>query len=102
MSLQRSGEVMCPERQKPFLAASLASAPGVSPQTVDVTIGQRILARRLARGLSRDQLAQGAEIGEQMLGKIETGHARPGAVQLYRLANALGLKMSDLFTPRAP
>lgn len=80
------------------------------------TIGQRIKRFREERGLSPSELADQAEVARSYLLTLErddegTNVRRPSADTLYRIAEILGVAMSDLLgksiisttqTPRSP
>lgn len=65
------------------------------------TIGQRIRRFREERGLTPSALADKADVAKSYLSALENDqggmtHRRPSADTLYRLADALGVAMSDL------
>jgi transcriptional regulator with XRE-family HTH domain len=65
------------------------------------TIGQRIRRFREERGLTPSALAEEAGVAKSYLSALEndhggTNHRRPSADTLYRLAQVLGVAMSDL------
>lgn len=60
------------------------------------SIGATIRTLREARGKSRQDLADAAEISLQMLAKIEQGSKAPSAATLSRLAHGLGIDTPDL------
>jgi transcriptional regulator with XRE-family HTH domain len=80
------------------------------------TIGQRIKRFREERGLTPSELADQAEVARSYLSTLErddegTNVRRPSADTLYRIAEILGVAMSDLLgksiittaqTPRSP
>ena len=60
--------------------------------------GREVERRRLAKGLSRDDLAQGASLSPQYIRSIEEG-TRPRGVSLdaaLRIATGLGVNLADL------
>jgi Zn-dependent peptidase ImmA (M78 family)/DNA-binding XRE family transcriptional regulator len=65
----------------------------------DAVTGQRLRQIRLARGLSLDRLAaaMGGIITKQALSKYENGKAKPTAIVLAKLAEALRVKALDLW-----
>jgi transcriptional regulator with XRE-family HTH domain len=56
----------------------------------DATLGQRLLSRRLAAGLSRYALGRRARVDPSLIGRFERGLERPAAATLTRLARVLG------------
>ncbi|MEO1193170.1 MAG: shikimate kinase [Pseudomonadota bacterium] len=54
-------------------------------------VGQRVRAARAARGMTRRQLAQDADLSERYLAEIENGKANLSLQLLCRAADALGL-----------
>lgn len=76
--------------------------PHRAPYTWTVSsIGAIIQDAREARGLSRSELARLADITQVYVGKIETGHRRPAAGTLAKIASALQLEASDLLARAA-
>ena len=63
-------------------------------------INRRLRQLRLARGMSLDELAQatGRIVTRQAISKYEQGQAQPSPLVLQRLAQALGIRPSDLLT----
>jgi DNA-binding XRE family transcriptional regulator len=49
------------------------------------------------RGLSQERLAELAQMHRTYLGGIETARRNPSFKNLYRLARALGVSLSELF-----
>ena len=68
--------------------------------TPQETIGQRIKRFREETGMSASELASVTGIAKSYLSALENsedeGKRRPGAETLYRIAEALGVAMSDL------
>lgn len=67
-------------------------APRNDPQ---VALGQAIRQTRLARGLSQEQVAHGADLHPTWISHIEGG-SNPAFGTLKRIASALGVEVSDL------
>lgn len=65
-------------------------------------IGLALAALRQSRAHSLDELSRLAGVSKSMLSQIERGQANPTVAVVWRLANALGVPMSDLLggTPR--
>src|SRR3954451_5004597 len=62
-----------------------------------VLIGKRARERRLALGLTQQQLAEMVGITYQQLHKYETGANRLPAGRLFQLAEALGVEVGHFF-----
>jgi len=60
------------------------------------TFCQRLLAARLAAGLTQKQAAQRANVGVLMWCFYETGRRQPSLRALERLASAVGCEPADL------
>lgn len=73
---------------------SAAIDSALDPQAL--SIGGRIRALRLARGLTLVQLAERAELSHPFLSQLERGRARPSMVSLERIARALGSSQLEL------
>ena len=68
----------------------------MEPQTERKALGQVIRALRELEGLSREELGGKADLGVDMIAKIEQGAKAPSAGALKRIASALGLDPIDL------
>ena len=62
------------------------------------SVGARIKRYREDKGLTATELAVKADIAKSYLSALENGdtHRRPSGETMYRLADALGVAMSDL------
>jgi transcriptional regulator with XRE-family HTH domain len=69
---------------------------------IDQRIAARVKAARSALGLTLDQLAERSAVSRAMISKVERGEASATAALLGRLANALGLTLSDFFREAEP
>lgn len=67
-------------------------APRSDPQTA---LGQAIKQTRLAKKLSQEQVAHDADLHPTWLSHIESGR-NPAWGTIKRIANALGVRVSDL------
>lgn len=67
-------------------------APRSEPQ---VALGQAIRRTRLARGLSQEQLADGADLHPTWISHIERG-SNPAWGTVRRIASSLGIGVSEL------
>jgi transcriptional regulator with XRE-family HTH domain len=70
------------------------SAP---PDGVNPTVGQRLRAARLAKGLSARQLAASADVTPAYLSRLENGQLSPTVSTLSKVMQALGQPVADLF-----
>ncbi len=66
-------------------------------QEVDRLVGQRIRARRLARGITQQGLAKALGISYQQVQKYENGTNRISAGRLFVLARLLGADVAEFF-----
>jgi transcriptional regulator with XRE-family HTH domain len=64
---------------------------------IEVDLGARIRALRIARGATLRQLAAQAGVTESFLSQVERGVASPSIASLQRLARALGQSIAELF-----
>lgn len=59
-------------------------------------VGKAIAHFRLEKGVSQEVLSGLADIGRSHLSAIERGERKPTLETLYRICNALDVKMSDV------
>lgn len=59
-------------------------------------VGEVIAEKRKEKGISQEVMSGLADIGRTHLSAIERGERKPTLETLYRLANALDIKMSDI------
>ena len=64
-------------------------------------LGVKLRHTRMTKGLRLRDLAEKAECSESMLSKIENSRAVPSLKTLYRIAEALGLTVGQLFAQPA-
>jgi transcriptional regulator with XRE-family HTH domain len=64
---------------------------------IDVMVGQRIRAYRLARKMTQSQLGKKIGVSFQQIQKYERGANRLGSSRLLRVADVLGLPVAALF-----
>ena len=64
-------------------------------------LGQAIRDVRKARSVSQEALAYNAGIDRSHMGKIERGERNVTALNLLRVAKALGVKPSEIFSKAA-
>lgn len=67
-----------------------------APRPADVAIGTAIRARRLAKGISQEKLAEKIGVTFQQVQKYEKGTNRVGGSRLMQIADALGVKAVSL------
>lgn len=60
--------------------------------------GQRVRALRKAAGLTQEALAGAAGMDRAFLVEIEAGRRNPSLDTIHRLADTLGVPVTDLFT----
>ena len=66
-------------------------------KTIFKQLGGRIRRLRERAGYSQSSLAERARIHKNYLGGIERGERNPAVRNLARIADALGVKVLDLF-----
>jgi len=66
-------------------------------EPVDVQVGQRVRAYRLARGMSQTTLGQKVGVTFQQIQKYEMGTNRIGSSRLKKVATVLGVSIGTLF-----
>ncbi|RQZ41462.1 helix-turn-helix domain-containing protein [Burkholderia sp. Bp9099] len=80
-------------------ASAAPQAPGVTPPRV----GEQIQRLRNERKLTLDDLSRAAGVSKSMLSEIERDKANPTIAVAWRLTNALGITLDELFSqPKAP
>jgi transcriptional regulator with XRE-family HTH domain len=67
------------------------------PDPKDVEVGRRVRAFRLNKGLSQEKLGDELGITFQQVQKYEKGVNRIGAGRLQRIAEILGVPVSEFF-----
>src|SRR6476659_2491121 len=78
-------------------AASSAPATNGSTATIEVDLGARSRARRLARHETLRELAAQAGVTESFLSQVERGVASPSIASVQRIARALDTSIAELF-----
>ena len=73
--------------------------PSPSKDAISVDVGNRLHQLREARQISIRALAQKSGLSANALSMIERGRASPSVSTLYRLADAMGVPMTDFFSP---
>jgi XRE family transcriptional regulator, regulator of sulfur utilization len=77
-------------------AGALAPASAVAPPRV----GEQIQRLRNERKLTLDDLSRAAGVSKSMLSEIERDKANPTIAVAWRLTNALGISLDQLFAPQ--
>lgn len=75
--------------------------PTFSREAVSVDVGNRLRALREGRKVSMRTLAQMSGLSANALSMIERGKTSPSVSTLYRLADALGVPVTDFFSPES-
>ncbi len=70
---------------------------GMTPDPVDIEIGNRIAARRKALRLTQQELAQACGVTFQQVQKYERGANRVSGSRLYKIAAILEADPADFF-----
>src|SRR4051812_35263730 len=70
--------------------------------TNDVDVGERLRTLRSLRRLTLREVAERAGLSESFLSQVERGRASASIAPLRRIADALGVAISDLFQPLEP
>ena len=71
--------------------------PGPEAPAIEVDLGARIRALRVARGATLRQLAAQAGVTESFLSQVERGVASPSIASVQRIARGLGQSIAELF-----
>lgn len=59
-------------------------------------IGERIKQMRQSKGMTQQMLADECDIEKPNLSRIENGNTNPTVKSLWKISNALGVKLKDL------
>ena len=62
-----------------------------------ILLGQRIRAIRKAKGWTQEVLGSKADISYKFVGEIERGQQNPSFDTLVKIADAMGIELSELF-----
>ena len=63
----------------------------------DYRLGRKIQRVRKEKELTQEKLAEKIGVSTTWIGYIETGYRIPNLKMIYRIANALGVKVKDIF-----
>jgi transcriptional regulator with XRE-family HTH domain len=61
-------------------------------------LGKRIRIARLTRELTQEQLGAAAGLSRSAVSYIEKGHAPPGLLSVWRIADALNVPVGELLS----
>jgi transcriptional regulator with XRE-family HTH domain len=62
-------------------------------------VGTNVRAMRLAKGWTQEQFAERSGFSQQYISGLESGRRNPTVVSLFELAQALGVRPTDLLQP---
>ena len=62
-----------------------------------IELGKQIRAVRLSKGLVQDEVAHRAELARSYYGDVERGSRNVSALNLMKIAEALGVGVCELF-----
>jgi transcriptional regulator with XRE-family HTH domain len=74
-------------------------ASSAADLTNDVDVGERLRVIRSRRRQTLREVAERAGLSESFLSQVERGRASASVASLRRIADALGIAISDLFQP---
>jgi len=66
-------------------------------EKAEILLGRRIRTLRNAKGWTQQELGNQADINYKFLGEIERGQQNPSFNTLMKIADALGVGLSELF-----
>jgi len=75
--------------------------PTLSREAISIDVGIRLRQLREGRKVSMRALAQMSGLSANALSMIERGKTSPSVSTLYRLADALGVPVTDFFSPES-
>lgn len=78
-----------------FLQFDLTNAMTEDPR---ILLGRRIAQIRIDKGLSQDKLAWEGGLARSFIGEVERGLRNPTLINICKLADALDVKVADLFS----
>ena len=77
--------------------------PSSAPETTaEIDVGERLREIRTARRCTLREVAERAGLSESFLSQVERGRASASIASLRRIADGLGISISDLFQPEGP
>lgn len=66
-------------------------------EDTSILFGKRIAQLRIDKGLSQDKLAWEGGLARSFIGEVERGLRNPTLINICKLAEALDVKVADLF-----
>lgn len=66
-------------------------------QELQTKIGQRVKQLRNEKGISQIELASACNFEKSNLSRLEAGNTSPNIYTLYKIAQNLGVELSELF-----
>lgn len=75
--------------------------PALSPSPAVSEIGARVRRIRRRLGMTVDEVAQAADLSAGFISQLERGQGNPALATLCRLADGIGVHVSDLLKPDA-
>jgi transcriptional regulator with XRE-family HTH domain len=72
-------------------------SPNPSVQRRRLSFGSVVRAKRKSLGLSQEKLAEKAGCDRQSINRVENAAYSPSLDRVFKLADALGMSLSDLF-----
>jgi transcriptional regulator with XRE-family HTH domain len=77
--------------------------PSSAPESAaEIDVGERLREIRTARRCTLREVADRAGLSESFLSQVERGRASASIASLRRIADGLGISISDLFQPDGP
>jgi len=73
-----------------------------APKSVGQSVGERITALRVEKGLTLERLAAGTDLTPSFLSRLERGHTSISVDNLRRIAHFLGVEMVHFFQTELP
>lgn len=68
------------------------------PEEIYRVIGRRIKELRNRKGLTQEKLSELSDLSVAFVGQVERGHNRASLVTIDKIADALQIEVSDLFS----
>lgn len=78
------------------LLARLHDFRGVASKSGVARFGTVVRRHRLARGMTIEQLAEGADLSPNYVGMVETGKKEPSLATVFAISRGLGVPPADL------
>ena len=78
-------------------AQRVPPSPNPSVQRRRLSFGAVVRAKRKSLGLSQEKLAEKAGCDRQSINRVENAAYSPSLDRVFKLADALGMSLSDLF-----